>query len=267
MKNFVFLLIGMLCLACQEEQKTPESTPEPVSLATPSLPIMIPLGLQHVKGDTVVHIEHDLFFKKPKSYQAYSLQSTLQDWVSQLADTSGVDVIFTCTDGYAPSMPLNRVLAGDGFLAYRDMSLKGGNWPDSIHDKFTPYYLVWTHLKGPKEGFHWPYGLASLRLNLRAGEFAAALPPSEATMAGYGLFKDNCMKCHAINKVGGQLGPEFNYPRNITEYWEKETIWEFVKAPQSFRYNSKMPPQPSLQREDFEHIYAYLQSMKGQQPK
>jgi cytochrome c2 len=70
------------------------------------------------------------------------------------------------------------------------------------------------------------------------------------------------MKCHGINKVGGVMGPEFNYPKNITEYWDTEDIWAFVQNPQSFRYSSSMPAQTDLKREGFDEIIAYLEVMK-----
>ncbi|MEL6652723.1 MAG: cytochrome c, partial [Bacteroidota bacterium] len=110
----------------------------------------------------------------------------------------------------------------------------------------------------------WPYAVTDIRLSKAGEEFLAAMPPDEAHLEGFELFKHTCIKCHTVNKVGGSMGPELNFPRNITEYWQKEDIWAFVQSPQSFRYNSKMPPMANLEREEFELIYGYLSSMVGQ---
>ena len=58
------------------------------------------------------------------------------------------------------------------------------------------------------------------------------------------------------------MGPEFNFPKSITEYWKKEDIYNFLRNPQSYRYSAKMPA-VKLSREDFEEIYGYLKAMKG----
>lgn len=66
------------------------------------------------------------------------------------------------------------------------------------------------------------------------------------------------MKCHAINKEGGEMGPEFNYPKNIMEYWSEANIIAFAKNPTAFRINSKMPPVTDLKDEEFVEIVKYL---------
>jgi cytochrome c2 len=51
-------------------------------------------------------------------------------------------------------------------------------------------------------------------------ENIAFLFPKENSKADYELFKKN-VTCHAINKIGGNMGPELNYPKSVTEYWNK----------------------------------------------
>jgi hypothetical protein len=54
------------------------------------------------------------------------------------------------------------------------------------------------------------------------------------------------MKCDSLNVVGGSMAPEFNVPKNITEYWKGDNIIAFAKNPKSFRRSSIMPPVTSL---------------------
>lgn len=272
MKRAPFLISTILALlgfwGCEPtpSQTSPAAVPSSTSIEEEkfSLPYTLALNSETLQGDTTVHLQKDVFFGLTKSYLAYSLQQTIGQTVAQLSDTVGVEVIFTCSDGYAPSMPLQTVLEHAGFVAYQDLDQTGQAWPDSLAAKFEPYYLVWANEQGPKAGFHWPYGLVSITFAKGEAAFADAIPMNEAVLPGYELFKNNCMKCHAINKVGGVLGPEFNHPRSITEYWSKEDIWAFAKSPQSFRYNSQMPPQAHLKREEFEAMYDYMVQMQQQ---
>lgn len=81
---------------------------------------------------------------------------------------------------------------------------------------------------------------------------------------GFGLFQRNWGICQALNGVGGQMGPELNYPKNITEYWRSLTdIKAFVKNPTSYRHASKMPVVTHLSNNELDEIARYLQYMAG----
>lgn len=58
------------------------------------------------------------------------------------------------------------------------------------------------------------------------------------------------------------MGPEFNIPKNITEYRDEKLIISFAKAPTSYRYNSHMPAMTNLSDNDFANIILYLKYMK-----
>lgn len=253
-------LLYLVVWACSPDDRKENETADN---AQPSeYPVLLELNQATLRGDTTITIGNDPFFKSSKRYQAFSLKMTLDTLIRSLKDTADVELTFICKDGYAPSMPLGDVLRNNGFLAYKDLDehLQGKEWADSLATRFKPFYLVWQ-----EEAVHvWPYGLYQIRLNKREDEFAAAIPADAKAMAGFAIFKENCMKCHSMNKVGGVLGPELNFPKNITEYWNKEDIWNFARNPQSYRYNSKMPGQPDLKRETFEAIYLYLSQMQKQ---
>ena len=226
------------------------------------------LDKSELDGDTTIRVEYDPFFKKAITYRAYPLASNLREVLDQSIDPGSLQLIFECVDGYQPHMPLERVLDGQGYLAYQIMDLPSGtDWPDSVANKMGPFYLVWPQAKGDKRYVN-PYGLAKIHIAPTEDALGPAMPESSALMEGYELFSSTCMKCHSINKVGGTMAPEFNHPRNITEYWTKENIWAYTQDPTSFRYNSQMPPMKGkLSRNQFEKIYAYLLGMKGKKLK
>ena len=223
--------------------------------------------LKEVPQELLEEIElTDRALKKNLRYQAVSLEVLFGMWQAEAKlDIPNTSLIFTCKDGYSPSMPLANMYGKGGFIT---LGIKNADnsysWPDSIAEKFAPLYLVWRDLEKDVRGYPWPYGLTKMNLQDTQNTFAAALPQEDAGFdKGYKTFKLYCMKCHQINQVGGEMGPELNYPKSITEYMDKEDIWGFIKNPQSYRYNSKMPPMKPLSREEFEDIYKYLSHMKG----
>jgi mono/diheme cytochrome c family protein len=78
---------------------------------------------------------------------------------------------------------------------------------------------------------------------------------------GYGLFRDQCIRCHAINREGGRVGPDLNVPMNITEYRPEDQIRAYIKNPATFRYGN-MPAHPNLSDPDLDTLIAYLRAMK-----
>ena len=212
---------------------------------------------------------YDQVSKSEKSFQGYKLL----DLIETLIDTSlwspdECVLVFECKDGYMPSLPLRLAFLREGWVAVREMGLPTGqNWAPDQEATFAPYYLIWEDTPSKGHVYPWPYGLKTLKVRKQALAYASSLPEEVPhLMEGFHLYKTSCMKCHSINKVGGNMGPELNYPKNITTYWQKEDIWEFIKAPYTYRYNAKMPPMNTLSREDFEKIYAYLKHMASRKP-
>ena len=79
---------------------------------------------------------------------------------------------------------------------------------------------------------------------------------------GFVTFKNHCIRCHSLNLQGGEVGPELNSPKNVTEYWEKSTLRAFIRDASSFRFKDKMPAFPNLKESDLDEILEYLAYMK-----
>lgn len=265
MRNLFFLLLlSSLLYACSASDKS-----EQLIVNADFKPIEVDLEDLFAAGqfpnDTLITIEHDEFFKQKKRYKAYPLAPILIPLLAKIKDTTNLRVTFTCIDGYAPNMNLNKVLSHKAYLAVQDLDQAGLNkdWADSLATKFKPFYLVWQDASKGDAGFAWPYGLAEIRIASFFHDFADAFPlHNTSAQKGFQLFQIHCMKCHSINKIGGVMGPEFNYPKSITEYWKKEDMFNFMRNPQSYRYSAKMPA-VGLSRGEFEEIYGYLKAMKG----
>ena len=66
-----------------------------------------------------------------------------------------------------------------------------------------------------------------------------------------------------MNGVGGVMGPEFNSPKNITEYWTRKDIMAFAKNPQSYRINARMAALPNITDGELNDVVDYLEYMVG----
>ena len=213
-----------------------------------------------------VRVLYDDYFKSPKEYLGYDLLPLLDSIIkSQSFDTTKSVIIFECHDGYKPSLPIGKLYDKvKPYIVFKDLTAKGDtNWNDSIRDKFNPYYLVWDSAKEGDHSFVWPYGLVSITLRSMEAQNKLIYPfNNPALVAGFNLFRANCMKCHAINGVGGSMAPEFNFPKNITEYWRGDDIIAFATNPNSYRRNSAMPAVTSISQSDYKEIILYLKYMK-----
>ena len=219
------------------------------------------------KNATDVTVQYDPFFKTAKKYRGYELNVLIDSVIkSEHFDTAQAVIIFECIDGYKPVMDLSKIYGNTkGYIAIkdRDSSVKR-NWPDSVEKMFAPYYLVWDDVKKDDNSFVWPFGLTGLRLMSKDQEYKNIYPYNDSSLVkGFVLFRQNCIKCHSLNKTGGTMAPEFNFPKNITEYWNEEDIIAFAKNPSSYRFNSRMSPVTNVSDADFAEIIRYIKSMKN----
>lgn len=248
-------------------------------LVAPSLaaePIGKPVDIAVLADGAIAQITvavEDPVYKKPKRYVGHHLADLLHKaWpeVDRWA-AAGAVLVFRCSDGYSPSMDLSRALSADGIVAMRDLDRPVGDpWEPFSQGKETvtpaPFYLVWRGVDAADANYKWPYQLVSLSVESFEGRYGNAAPgdgASEEARRGFRLFVQNCASCHSVNLVGGELAPELNVPRNVTEYWSAEHLAAFVKAPDSYRARSKMPGFAHLADAECAAILAYLAAMRG----
>jgi cytochrome c2 len=213
-----------------------------------------------------VSIEYDPLFQTRKDYKGFPVKNLL-DSVVQINHTNIQQtlLILECKDGYRPIMDLSRIYAaGNAYIVFKDEAVPDEkHWPDSLNAMLSPYYMVWTGIEKEDPEYAWPYGLVKITLTDAKSTYAKIYPIADSSFrAGFLLFKKHCLTCHSINNIGGQMGPEFNVPRNITEYWNSEDIIAFTKNPGSYRRDSKMPAITYLKESDYRSLVDYLKFMK-----
>jgi mono/diheme cytochrome c family protein len=218
---------------------------------------------QHPLGSAEVD---DPVYKRKQRYQGIWLNDVLKDLSQRDHPEAGVYVRFRCKDGYLPIMPLARAMGGKGLIAIRDANApQGKDWqplPGSgTSATLAPSYLVWLSPPGDPEEYPWPYQMVAIEL-VSSSDALAGLDPVGSN-PGHALFVTHCLKCHAINGVGGTFGPELNSPCSVTEYWNPRLLSRFIANAGSIRAGTKMPNFASLPEKDVRVITEYLQSMAG----
>ena len=102
--------------------------------------------------------------------------------------------------------------------------------------------------------------MVAIELVSSADAVGAAVSDS-SKKPGFDLFVQHCLKCHAIDGVGGTFGPELNSPCSVTEYWNPGFLNRFIANAGSIRAGTKMPNFSALSGKDIQAIVEYLQYM------
>ncbi len=238
---------------------------------------VLDLGVLAARGEMPPAVEvatgDDIVYGRPMRYRGYRLRDLLARWANLDAlRAAGAEVIFAATDGYVATMALDDALAADGVVAFRDLDAPAGqDWQTFKQGKTTttpaPYYLVWPNRDPDEWAYPWPYQLATIAVEPFALRFGRAVPDGggAAVRAGFHVFKTFCLKCHSVNLAGGDLGPELNVPRSITEYWDREVLAGFIHDVPSYRAGSKMPSFVDLlETAEIDRVLDYLTFMATQ---
>lgn len=213
----------------------------------------------------------DPVYKKQKTYDGFKLIDIFN--LAGFEEKNGGDeLIFTAVDGYAPNTSFENLNKRGAILVFREHGKKDFQYEKFAQGKtiitMSPYYVVWIEPKIDKESVPWPYQLVKIEVVNFKEKYEKLYPKNVASdssaMKGFLIFKNQCLRCHSINLEGGDLGPELNAPKNVTEYWAKNTLKSFIQDASSFRYKSKMPSFPHLKEEQVDQIIQYFETMKNQ---
>lgn len=199
-------------------------------------------------------------------------------------------VMVRCSDGYQPLLAVtdlrDRAENTPGALAFERLGGDGLWEEDEDGDEvdFGPFRLFWPGSRGPgkAQDLANPYQVVGFDLIEFADRFPRLAPPKaadEAAGRGFVRFRQNCIQCHTINGDGSSapIGPELNYPANVTEYWEATWLRRFLLDPRQVRYKSKMPGlarlpktsrlEPAAREKIAEDLIAYLEAMRSKKVK
>lgn len=185
------------------------------------------------------------------------------------------ELLFTCRDGYQPTVPVARVAQHAAWLAFARegapfsiQKLESGR-VQSV--SLAPFYLIWENLADAQvrsEGdYGWPYQLVGVELIRSRDRFPHMAPPANAPAQvwdGFNAFRIHCSRCHPVNGEGGKIGPELN--RAESPVGRRDAAWlrDWIDDP------SRISPGTRMERLDpalpgrgavIASIIAYLQAI------
>lgn len=212
--------------------------------------------------------------RKEGRFQAFPMDQLLAKTIGEEWDKSE-EILFTCSDGFQPSIPTSEFKAHRAYLAFA----REGQTDFTVYSPderkqvpMGPFYLVWENIhdsalqrQGTVPG--WPYQVTTLDAIDFADRFPHMSPPGGSGPAadrGFHIFRKYCLSCHTINGEGGGKGAELNYPANPTEYYRTEWLKKWILEPRGIRYGAEMPGLKSQDAEsarDIDDVIAYLTAM------
>lgn len=209
---------------------------------------------------------NDPYYGRRKRFRALALAPLLQTAFGEPLDAlRGADFVLRARDGYTVPLAGARLLEGGAFVAVADEEVAGWEPIGPQRASPGPFYLIWegeaqrdltTHPR--------PWQLAAIEIADLAATFPhtapTGVPEGAPAQVGFRLFRAECLRCHAINREGGRVGPELNVPQSIVEYRPEAQIRAYIKDPRTFRYGN-MPAQPQLGEQDLDALLAYFRAM------
>jgi mono/diheme cytochrome c family protein len=210
----------------------------------------------------------DPSYKGKKRYRAVKLAPLLQAGLGlSAAELRRQKLLFVATDGYKVAIDGERLAVGEPYLALGDADHPP--WTEIPGHRGIspgPFYVVWKAKQArDQKRFPWPWALATVRVapkDLYAKTVPVSSPAGGPARRGHKLFIRDCVRCHAINQQGGNLGPDLNVPKNVLEYRSEQLLRAFIKNPKVYRYGN-MPAQPQLSSRDLDDLLAYLRAMRA----
>jgi hypothetical protein len=199
------------------------------------------------KSELKVHEPHE---DRKKTYKGFRAQDLLT-WAYGDAWKKSEEILFTCSDGYQPSVPSEYLQKYDALFATAVKGQKNFVVQNKMQNEkdvpLGPMYLVWNNLKHSElraDGANgWPYQIVSIDLVKFKDRFAKTSPPEGSPPAvhkGFLFFRQHCMSCHAINGEGGQKGPDLTQPENLLKKYGDEKFVGIIMNPRKYNADSKM---------------------------
>lgn len=197
------------------------------------------------------------------------------DGVYGRAWRAGEELLFTCRDGYQPSVPVARFARHRAWLAFARVdsgfSIAKRESGQLRSVPLAPFYLIWENLddlRVRREGdYGWPYQLVGVDVIRTRERFPRMAPPEGSpapVRAGFEAFRVHCSRCHAVNGEGGSIGPELNPPQSPVEVRSRDWLRRWIDDPARIAPNARMerldPGLPDRARV-IDEILAYLQAM------
>jgi len=215
--------------------------------------------------------------RREVAFRALPLRGVLDAVYGEAWREAG-ELLFTCRDGYQPTLPVDRILRHRGWLAFERPD-RDGFWIRKRESgrrqriELAPFYLVWENVGDERlraQGdYGWPYQLVGMELIRPAERFPRMAPPEDASSAvrrGFAAFRTHCSRCHRIHGEGGTLGPELIGEDASLAGRDPGFLRRWIDDPEQMVPTARMPalnPELPERQETLDAIVAYLLALSG----
>ena len=190
------------------------------------------------------------------------------------------ELLFTCLDGYEPSVPVARLLEHEAFLAFGrpdhafTIQKRESGRVQTI--ALAPFYVIWDNLESETlradHDYGWPYQVVGMELIRAADRFPRLAPDPDASpqvMAGFLAFRVHCSRCHALHGEGGTLGPELGPAGVRAGARDPQYLRRWIDDPARMNPTARMPalnPNLADRAETLDALVAYLHAVAVPRP-
>ncbi|MEI8026668.1 MAG: hypothetical protein WCI18_09995 [Pseudomonadota bacterium] len=207
------------------------------------------------------------------TYQAVPFRELLESVYGAHWGEAGEELLFTCVDGYQPSLPLSIFKSNKSFLALSKPGedFKATTTKDKKSISLGPTYLIWENLKNleirEKAGSIWPYQVIAVDLIKFKDHFGKMAPHEKASplaSEGFLIFREKCMSCHKMNGEGAPTGIDLNRPVPKIQMYSPKSFEKWIMEPKTLRPETSMPGLMATDPKAAKHIkplLKYLESM------
>lgn len=209
---------------------------------------------------------YDPYYERRKTYRALPVRAVLAAGFGADSAFASHEYVLRAKDGYTVPVSGDLLWEEGAYVAFADEGAPG--WEPIGPQKANPgpYYLVWRGDKQQSLDSHpRPWQLATIEIAKFEAVFPLTVPEGQPddspARRGFAIFRGECIRCHAMNRQGGRIGPDLNVPKSIVEYRPTAQIREYVRNPSAFRYGA-MPAHPQLTDGDLDSLIAYFEAMK-----
>ena len=260
-------LIAFCLVALISSQIAVATSSTDLQIVTPKKSTTLALRDMRTKLKTHTVEIDDPIYKSKKSYDGFRLTDVFK-LAGFAADQAADEIVFTALDGYSPNVSFEATQHHVAYLVFQEHGKQEEFEP--VQQGKTrlspgPYYLVWEEGSKVGDAIPWPYQLVKIEVANFAEKYSLLYPGGAAADSperrGFVVFMSECIRCHSINLQGGEIGPELNAPKNVTEYWRLEVLQAFIKDAPGFRYESKMPAFSQLSNAEVASLISYLRYM------